>query len=1016
MLLFVLAGFPFAVQATDALYSSPATVTTPVPQVDATNFYNAGAWNIFTTDRFRTAHTLNYTNIGTMIGSVGWEFDWGPSFAGTRSPSVNFVNNSASALVNGTLYLWVTATNIVNKGTLLASANGEIKLTGTTVDLHRSLVGITPIVGTGSSTSGTNFTPDTAIYDLYWGQTNMDFSSAAAWDGTIASSPPFFRVNETCGITNSFAAFGSFIPTVSDSIETLGVPLMLITTNASGLPNPPTPLFTNIFRQAVFIKINDPNITGQVRFTAPASATNLFRTVAVRLETISTNTITSLPGTNDIYLVDTLASSTNGGFSTSLAFNPYAICSGPTFRPGNYSMSRTEPFEFTGGSPGSGVPAFNFLYDTAFSNNFVNGRYAAYSALVDNIAAQSVGSLTNRPGKISIYADNLNLFQTHMRAEIEILIQATNLISSTNAVMDCQFLSYTFGSTNGFLNITNLAVPEVSRLQGTVSAWSGVWSNSEVVITLNNFATTNGWISSFPSPLTNVVQFNLYVLLVDAGQLSSQVAVTVQDLILHSTNILISDSMTIANTYLMDGRSFTLQGSLSIMTPQQNWTYVHAPTLRYFTNNGSLFIPNSAHFGDDGPTNYLEFVNNGTIGAGDQTINSIDFQINNGTEFAQFGNFSLTAQTGRLTGATIVSGADIQFRANTLQISQSTLSAGDALNFTVTNSLSDGGAGSGNVFVCSNGFNLWIKPATGGLLGTTINDTVLSGAEADHVWAGQDFGATVTGYSNNAAIGKLILDAPVANSLFQFDGAGVSNAMYVDDLELRDSATNFDGSQVFALGIGPNLVIYYAQAMVNGTSVAEKLNHLNGNRLRWVPAYAGHFSSTNIVYPDGTTNTFNAALAQSPSIDSDGDGIFNASDPTPFFVSSQVKFTLTLTNRPPPSVRVRWATIPLATNYIYYATNLVSTMTVMTNYATNLTIVTTNYVTNLVGVIWLPFTNFNNYYYGANVAVTNSAHTSSFVSPQPYPSPATNVWVFDVVTNVMRYYRVKVQPWLTYPF
>src|ERR1039458_1617180 len=114
------------------------------------------------------------------------------------------------------------------------------------------------------------------------------------------------------------------------------------------------------------------------------------------------------------------------------------------------------------------------------------------------------------------------------------------------------------------------------------------------------------------------------------------------------------------------------------------------------------------------------------------------------------------------------------------------------------------------------------------------------------------------------------LDAVGANSSFKFNGTGVSNALYVDDLNLLDSATNFNGSQVSALNISANMVIYYAQAMVNGASVAEKLNHLNGNHLRWVAAYAGHFSSTNIVYPDGTTNTFNAALAQSSDIDSDG--------------------------------------------------------------------------------------------------------------------------------------------------
>jgi hypothetical protein len=175
-------------------------------------------------------------------------------------------------------------------------------------------------------------------------------------------------------------------------------------------------------------------------------------------------------------------------------------------------------------------------------------------------------------------------------------------------------------------------------------------------------------------------------------------------------------------------------------------------------------------------------------------------------------------------------------------------------------------------------------------------------------------------------------------------------------------------------------------------SVAEKLNHKNNDHLRWLWMYAGHFSSTNIVYPDGTTNgPFNAALASSKDIDSDGDGLVNGSDPTPFYVPSEVNFKQTLTNQPPLSIRLQWTTIPLATNYIYYRTNLFST-------------------------VWLPLTNFDHYYYGANVAVTNSAHTNSFVSPQAYPGPTTNVWVFDAAANGPRFYRVMVNPWLTYPY
>jgi hypothetical protein len=189
------------------------------------------------------------------------------------------------------------------------------------------------------------------------------------------------------------------------------------------------------------------------------------------------------------------------------------------------------------------------------------------------------------------------------------------------------------------------------------------------------------------------------------------------------------------------------------------------------------------------------------------------------------------------------------------------------------------------------------------------------------------------------------------------------------------------------------LVIYYAQARDdNGVSIAEKINHFNSDHLRWLPGYAGTFSSTNYVYPDGETYVVNAALAASTELDSDLDGNPNSTDPTPVLVPSQVKFNLTLTTNHPPLAKLAWQTIPLAGNYVYYKTNLLSPN-------------------------WLPFTNFNNYYYGLGTAVTNAAHTNYFVSPQPYvyASPAdnwevTNVWVLDTLTNVPHFYRVMVQP------
>ena len=61
--------------------------------------------------------------------------------------------------------------------------------------------------------------------------------------------------------------------------------------------------------------------------------------------------------------------------------------------------------------------------------------------------------------------------------------------------------------------------------------------------------------------------------------------------------------------------------------------------------------------------------------------------------------------------------------------------------------------------------------------------------------------------------------------------------------------------------------IYYAQALMNGASIAEKLNGKNGGGFLWVSNYAGVYSSTNLPYPDGNSlYIFNEALVISPNL------------------------------------------------------------------------------------------------------------------------------------------------------
>jgi len=59
---------------------------------------------------------------------------------------------------------------------------------------------------------------------------------------------------------------------------------------------------------------------------------------------------------------------------------------------------------------------------------------------------------------------------------------------------------------------------------------------------------------------------------------------------------------------------------------------------------------------------------------------------------------------------------------------------------------------------------------------------------------------------------------------------------------------------------------------------------------------------------------------------------------------------------------------------------------------------------------WTTLTNINSYYYGAGASMAG-LYPNGFISPQIYPGPVTNVWVYDVLTNSpQRYYRVLVNP------
>jgi len=255
------------------------------------------------------------------------------------------------------------------------------------------------------------------------------------------------------------------------------------------------------------------------------------------------------------------------------------------------------------------------------------------------------------------------------------------------------------------------------------------------------------------------------------------------------------------------------------------------------------------------------------------------------------------------------------------------------LNFTVSDSLSDAGGTSGDSFTVFDGFNLFAKPNVGDLLGTAFITTAprVPSVELDHSWAGEDRGVSSSGFNNNVAMGKLTLTAQSPDPFFFFAGATGQNGLYVDLLDLSALGTKYTNW----MAIDPSLTIYYAAARLgftpppNGSGIPQQpeeyLDGQFGGHLRWVSSFAGPNSSV-IVLINGVPTPVNSALRFSKIIDSDGDGIPNFYDPTPFggfSLSASLVGGLKSDNSASNAVGVSWFALSNKVYTVEYATNLV---------------------------------------------------------------------------------------------
>ncbi len=865
-----------------------------------------------------------FVNDGTI--SAGTFFT---TFVGFAEPTPILFVNASNLLSQGRLNGTETA-NI----TLLAT-NGSADLSNGGIRAANSLAGF--LAACDTTPFGSNYFLDTKVTELYWGAgrnndlgTNGQPLTLTNLLGPAFALPrpftPSHQVASRSTVSRSFLT--NLVSLPGGSIFLGGSNFLfggcsgdytaVVFTNAD-FSNNPGDMTVNV----VFVPTNSliapSNMFIDVRFDVSNFGTyGQVPAAVVEFRSVDFDIVEQRLTTNYVTLVDVTGSRTNvflaRPFLTTVGSTTRSV---NTRRPSTYNFFTGRYCSFDFLQPGNSPYDQSIFINPNFNTNRFSTIYAAYSAQIGQSNSSAftgttlltAGGLrqlgvdpglsdpTNFNGRIEINANRLNINNARFKAENFISIKANDLVGNSLAMLDAPFINIDVASSQPELIITNVAPDSVSRLLGKVSAWSSAWTANVTNITAAG---------------TNVNAIRYHVTFVD-NCLQSQQPVTLHRFAVRGSNVVIQDNLAVNASFKIDAGSLTIGPSGSISLPLgTSLAFTNIEHLLNFTNNGSLNAPGAAYFGtfETGhtgpppkkrrkkkqppppPPPLDNFINHGFLSGASVFVRATNVE-SSGLSFSPAilsgagGVVNIVASRILITNATAVASSDLEFHANDLQIGRTLFSAGTtnnglnqyirgALVLDATNSFGDFETVSSNQWFVTAGVRVPTRPVNAGdLLGTRIYSTAGPLVQSPIVWAGEDRGPTVEGFENNLALGRLTLDGAMGN-LFRFASATGSNAIYIDYLELLNNATNYN----FALGVAPDFTIYFADANIP----PEKLDQVGGGRIRWVSEFTGPQSSTNLVYPDGRTYTFNAGLVRSRDLDSDGDGIVNGEDCTPIAV------------------------------------------------------------------------------------------------------------------------------------
>ena len=905
----LLAGFA-ALGATADLYINDDVLTTP-PQIDARAFLNRGSMDFSgLTLPFDTQNTLYFTNAGSMtasgFGLGGFRLDHTDGASGARIPAT-VIYNEQGASISGTPYVLLSATNLLNRGTLATSVDGLLQLNGQNVDvssgkLDLGSLGDTLPFGDGSQTR-TNFTPSAGVSDGYWGTNNISLDVTKffkyATNGVTITTPAFrVRPGGTVSLTQK-------------------APLVYVNTNSMGDAKAPT----NLIVQAVFVANNNTNISVDVSFVDSDEDGNPFKTVVTKFSGYETNIITRQKDLRTLILSDAFASETN--LLVAADTNLFLLTNSTTlrtFRPANFNVYRTDQ---GGGAPANSVISSNiftqfgspqFTNAMSYSNTVVGGFYSAYEAIVDS--SQVLGGnlpnadYTNYAGRLEINADNLNLSNARIRGAGVAFVRAKNLVSSANVQVDLPLLFYDLGATNGNLVLQQLAGASITRFaSGTIEAWSVMWTNGFDLLTTN--ITVDPTTMATNTDITTTNYTTMFHVLVVSSALDANAGISgVTGLKATATNTVVADTVEVFGDFNLQSESLTVNGSLRL--DGGIWSAANTVGLRRLTNNGLMTVVGVPNYGKDRATPYETWVNTGTNQAYSMSI-AADTLYSSGTIYTALGPLDITATSAQLDGTAskIQATGDLFLTATDLKMRGATLTSQRGIQLQVANSLADAGADQPNRIQSAFGFTLPTKPSVATLLGTTFEVDVAAGGSADILWPASDLGTGKNGFSNNVAIGSLSLISDV-DGFINIAGISGGKAIYVDFLEL---SSLISGDLASYIQVADDFTIYFADSNVP----VEQLDGALNGHLKWVRDFAGPKSGIDVALADGTTVRVNRNLFNSQEIDSDSDGIANAFDPTPF---GGVPIQTRILNQTPPVTEISWLGAPLTTYRVEVSSSL----------------------------------------------------------------------------------------------